>query len=485
MINEIKKLVKHSGIYSFGNLSGNILSFLLLPVYTRLLTTEQYGILALVAVFRVVVQRAVNLGTQSSVVKVFFEVDTEEEKKIVVSTAFIFLTVISVFVTLILFFFREGLAILFLKSPQLSYLFAFALFTSLFFIIKTVPLSIFRAREKTVMYSVFAFFTLFLGIVFNIIFVIILKENVKGVLKSALISQLIIFLLILVPFSKNLVFKFKKEYLLRMLTFGVPLVPSGLAMWILTLLDRYFLRIFTTMEMVGVYSVGYKIATIVSILIVIPFSLAWSPLMLRWHKHEEDPKVLYVKAYKYFSIASLFLALIISIYAKEVIWGMTTQPFYNAYKIVYFIVLAYVFHGFFMIFATGCTLVRKTFYFPIATGIAAIMNTVLNIFLIPRFQMMGAAVATIASYFAMTVLILIFSERYYKIPFNFRDTVKIVLVTTILYILGLFITSNFAIAILLKFGLILSFFPLLYLLRVFTRKEIDTAKKFVKMRLKK
>ena len=94
MFAEIKKLIKHSGIYSFGNLSGHILSFLLLPVYTRLLTTRQYGILALITVFRTIFQRVVNLGIESSIVKVYFEIDNKRDKKVVISTAFAFVLIV-------------------------------------------------------------------------------------------------------------------------------------------------------------------------------------------------------------------------------------------------------------------------------------------------------------------------------------------------------------------------------------------------------
>lgn len=484
MLVEIKKLIKHSGIYSFGNISGHFLSFLLLPVYTRFLTTHQYGTLALITVFRAIFQRVVNLGTESSVVKVYFEVDNKRDKKGVISTAFAFLLIVASISTCCFWFFREKLSIVLLNSQEFTYLFSFALLASLFFIIKTVPLSVFRAQEKAGVYTIFAFLTLILGLSFNILFVVVFRENVKGILKSAFLSQFIIFLFIILPFSKNLVFKFKKEYLTRMLTFGLPIVPSGLALWVLTLLDRYFLKVYTTMDIVGVYSIGYKIATIMSMLVIAPFSMAWSPLMLKWHK-EKNEREIYARVFKYFSIAGFFFALIISLYSKEVIRIMTTPAYYDAYRIVFFIVISYLFHGFYMIFAAGCTFVRKTFYFPIATGVAAIINTFLNILLIPHYQMMGAAFATVISYFVMILLIYIFSEKYYHIPFNLIDTIKIGCVTTTLYISGFFLSGNIAVTIAYKLLLLICYFPLLYMLRIFNQKEILVLKRIVRERIKR
>lgn len=482
MFAEIKKLIKHSGIYSFGNLSGHILSFLLLPVYTRLLTTRQYGILALITVFRTIFQRVVNLGIESSIVKVYFEIDNKRDKKVVISTAFAFVLIVASIFTGCFWFFREKLSIVLLNSPEFAYLFSFALLASFFFIIKTVPLSVFRAQEKALIYSIFAFLTLILGLSFNILFVIVFRENVRGILKSAFLSQCIIFLFILPLFFKNLFFKFKKEYLTRMLTFGLPIVPSGLAIWILTLLDRYFLKVFTTMDIVGIYSLGYKIATIMSMLVIVPFSMAWSPLVLKWY-NEGTAKELNAKVYRYYSIAGFFIALIISLYSKEIIHIMTTPPFFDAYKIVYFIVLAYLFHGFYMIFTAGCTFFRKTFYFPIATGTAAIMNTILNILLIPHYKMMGAAIATVLSYFVMTALMYIFSDKYYHIPFDFITTIKVGLIATTLYILGFFTGNNLAISVVLKLFLVVLYFPLLYIVRTFTEKEIKILRKKIRERI--
>ncbi len=484
MFGEIKKLFKHSAIYSFGNISGRIISFLLLPVYTRLLTTQEYGILAIITVFRSILQILVNLGSKSSVVKIFFEVDHKQERKEVISTGFYSLLIISFSSILLLWFFREKLAFFFIDNPKFTYLFSFALLASFFYIIKTIPLSVFRAQEKTVEYTIFAFLTLILGLLFNIVFVIVFRENIRGILKSAFLSEIIVFLLILIPFSKNLVLKFKKKYLTQMLTFGLPIVPSGLALWILTLLDRYFLKVFTSMDIVGIYSIGYKIASIMSMLVIVPFTMAWSPLMLKWYK-EKNAKELYANVYKYFSVAGFFLALIISLYSKEIIQIMTTPAYYTAYRIVPFIVLSHLFHGFYMIFAAGCTFARKTFYFPIATGVAALMNTVLNILLIPYYQMMGAAVATVISYLTMTVLMYIFSERYYHIPFNFINTIKIGFVATMLSLLGLFITENIVISILLKLLFLFCYFPLLYILRIFSEKEIKVLKRFIKTRIKR
>jgi O-antigen/teichoic acid export membrane protein len=260
-----------------------------------------------------------------------------------------------------------------------------------------------------------------------------------------------------------------------MLTFGLPLVPSGLAIWILTLLDRYFLKIFTTMEMVGIYSLGYRISSIMSIVVIVPFSMAWSPLMLKWQK-EPNAREIYANTFRYFCIGAFFAALVLASLSKEVIMLMTTEAFHNAYKIVYFIVLAYLFHGIYMIFTTGCTIVRKTYFFAIATGIAAIMNTGLNILLIPRFEMMGAAIATVISYFCMTFILYIFSERFYHIPFDFFTFLKAGIIATGLYLAGFIFNANLAISILVKIAILMVYFPLLLIAGVFNKKEIQFGK---------
>jgi O-antigen/teichoic acid export membrane protein len=433
----------------------------------------------MVMVFRTIYERIINLGTESSLIKSYFEVDSKNERKSIISSAFFFLLIISITTTAILWFFRANISSFLLSVPKFSYLFSFALGASFFFTVKTIPLSVFRAQERSFLYSTFAFLTLTLGIVLNIVFVVLLRKNIEGILKSAMITQGVVFAIILIPFSKNLIFSLKKKYLHRMLTFGIPLVPSSLAIWILTLMDRYFLKIFCSLDEVGIYSLGYRIGTIMSMLVIVPFSLAWGPLMLKWFK-EKNARSMYAKVFKYFSILGFWAVLGLSLYSKEVLRIMTTPAFYDAYKIVFFISGAYLLHGFYMIFTAGCTLYRKTLYLSIATGGAALVNTVLNILLIPRYTMVGAAFATISSYLVMTVMMYIFSERYYHIPFNFRITMKIAFVTLVLYVIGFHIGEGFLYGILIKLLLIALYFPCLYVLRVFTEREMNAIKSWIR-----
>jgi O-antigen/teichoic acid export membrane protein len=484
MIEKIKNLFKQSVIYSFGNLSGKVVSFLLLPIYTRYLTPAEYGILAIVHVFSSIFQIIGNFGFRSSVVKVYFEVEKGSERNEVISTAFFSLLGLAVSAAFALWLARERIAVLLLDNPVFSLFIGIAICSSLVIIVKTIPLSIFRAKEKAIQYSIFAFLTLFLGILLNLLFVIVLRENVKGILKSALISQSIVLLLVMIPFSKNLVFKYNTQYLKAMLTFGFPLIPSELAIWILTLLDRYFLRVYTSMEIVGVYSLGYKIGTVMSMLVIVPFSMAWSPLMLKWQK-EPNAHRIYANIFKYFCSVGFFAALALSLFSKEIIRLMTTPSFFDGYKIVYFVAASCLFRGFYMIFTAGCTFARKTFYFAIATGAAAILNTILNILLIPRFEMIGAAVATIISFFMMTALMYAFSERYYHIPFDFWAALKVSIIATGLYLAGVFLNANLAISILVKVGLVLSYFPLLVLLGVFSKTEVVALKAMIQRRLRR
>ncbi len=483
MLREIKKLVKHSSIYSIGNLSGHILSFLLLPVYTRLLTAEEYGILALISVFRTILQRILNLGTQSSVVKVYFEVDSDDAQREVISTAFYSVIIFSLFSIAILWLLKDKLSVLLFSSNSFSPLFTFALLASLFYIITTIPLAVFRAKGKALSYSIFAFLVLALGITFNIIFVIILRENVRGVLRSAFLSQAIVFFIVLIVFWKNLIPKFRVKYLMRMLTFGLPLVPSALSLWILTLLDRYFLRLFSSLDVVGVYSLGYKIATIMNMLVIIPFSMAWSPLMLRWQKHK-NAKELYGKVFKYFGIFGFFILLVLSVFSREIIMIMTTPVYYDAHRVVYLIVLSYLFHGFYMIFTTGCTLVRRTYFFAIATAVAAIMNTILNLLLIPHFGMMGAAVATVISYFAMMVIMYFFSKKYYRIDFDFSSSIKLFIISGLLYLISIFVRGCLPLSIITKLVLIALFVFMIPFLGILNKGEIGAIRKLIGRRRK-
>ena len=136
--------------------------------------------------------------------------------------------------------------------------------------------------------------------------------------------------------------------LVKLLYFGLPLVPGTVANWMLTISDRYLLNWFSTAAEVGLYDIAYKFGMIINMILVMPFRTAWLPFVFSIQKREEANRI-YSGALTYFLLIAAFLFLFISFFAREIIIIVSTSEYLPGVKAIPFIALAYVFFGLYYI----------------------------------------------------------------------------------------------------------------------------------------
>ncbi len=483
MFRKLIQLSKHSFIYSFGMLSTQLISFLLLPLYTRYLTPAEYGILEILRVTQSVLGIFFGMSFSSAIFMAYFKSKDLFHRKVVQSTTLIFLTVTSLTFSFTLSLMSPFFSVIFFRSYSYSLYFT-TIFLILFFDTAIlIVLAIYRAKNASKKYVAVSLLRMLLTIFLRIFFLVYLKMGIFGLLTADLISVFAIYFL-LVPITIIKVgFHFSRGELVSMLRFGLPLMVGNLASWILTVSDRYFLLFFASAEQLGFYSLGYKIGLIIHILIVTPFTLAWSPFYWSVSK-EKNSRKIYSRVLTYFTLVSLLIVLTISAFAKEVVFLLATPAYYPAHQVIPLIALSYVFYGMYAIFAVGYNLAKKTSYVPFIVGTGAIVNIILNFILIPPYGMMGAALATLISYIVLPIGAYLISQKYYPINYEWERMLKILLVATIFYV-PIYIlnereihTSPFF-AIIVKVLLIL-LFPLgLYIIKFYQPQEIQKAKHLI------
>jgi O-antigen/teichoic acid export membrane protein len=210
----------------------------------------------------------------------YFNYDDEEKRKTVVGTTFIFLTGTSFLFLLILMAFTDNFSALLFGSVEYVFYFR-VIFLTLFFDggILTA-LSVLRAREESKKYTTFVLIRFLVTAGLNILFVLVLHKGVLGILLGGLIAAFLLYSISLRSIIKNAKLSFSIAELKEMLNFGLPLVPAGLAAWIMTMGDRYFLQFLSNLTELSLYSLGYKFGLVIQLLIVGPFNLAWAPFLL-------------------------------------------------------------------------------------------------------------------------------------------------------------------------------------------------------------
>ena len=262
---------------------------------------------------------------------------------------------------------------------------------------------------------------------------------------------------------------FSMVRLKQMLRYGLPFILSGTLFYLLTYADRYFIINYGSVADLGLYYIGLSLAGIITLLFA-GFQQAWSPIL--WSTYQDrDAKQFYSKLLDYaFSLSILAIAAI-SLFSREILMVLTTTDYLESYQVVPWLAFSILFSQVFSLFVPGINIAKKTIHYVWRGAVAVTVNIVLNFLLVPKYGIVGAAAATLAAAAISYVLILVMSQRYYPIQFNFLNYLKItsIAVVTLLLWHTFFLEISWQ-NILIKVG-----FMLILLLSIFAFGTIGKA----------
>jgi O-antigen/teichoic acid export membrane protein len=260
------------------------------------------------------------------------------------------------------------------------------------------------------------------------------------------------------------------------LKFGLPLIIAGISTPILTVSDRFFLNMFLPLEQVGIYNIVYKFGMIINILLVMPLSMGMSPYMYRIGSLNSEHK-FYSDIMFYYSVIGSVLVLMISMMASPMIELFSTKDYLIAAGIIPIVSFAYLISGFNSFFSISIALNNKTKIIGIIASFGIIINLLLNYYLIQNYYLMGAAWATVISYFLITIMYYVSAKPLSNVDWEIQRIIKLIL--SLIFSLGLlYFNSHYQYFNQLIGGfLILVFYlSLLIITRTINRKDINSLK---------
>jgi O-antigen/teichoic acid export membrane protein len=312
-----------------------------------------------------------------------------------------------------------------------------------------------------------------------------LKLGVKGVFISALFSSFTVFIVLIFLVLKFVKFVFRKRLFSQMFRFAWPFVPAGFAAAIIQVIDKPMLMFLTDSGTVGIYQANYKFG-IFMLLVVAMFAQAWSPFFLE-HAKSENAKEMFSKILTYFALCSVWIIFAISLFIGDVI----KTPFFGFYLlhpdywagigIIPIILVGYLFYGFYVNFTTAPILSKKTYVLVNVTFIGAAVNVLSNLVLIRFFGMFGAAWASFAGYGVMAFALVIFSNKFYRVPYEWKRIMHLALVSLAMmafYYFAKTVTAESSkLFLTLKASILIMFPIILFFSGFFTEREIGAVKK--------
>lgn len=475
MYGEIGSVFRHALVYGAASLTTSLIGFLMIPVYTRYLSPADYGVLELLQLASNVISIIMAIGFSGAVLRFYFQHDTEDDRREVVSTALIAILTLGVGATLLLLTQTAWLARVVLGKPDYGRLVAVMVLANFFAITLIVPLAYLRALRRSGLYAGVMLGRLVLGLTLNIVFVVVLRMSVLGVLLSGLIVAFVSSVGLVGGTLRSVGLKLSRAKFDEMAVYGGPLVPASLSMFVLHFADRFFLQRMTDLNQVGLYALGYRFAMMLPVLVIEPFALIWGAAMFVIARRE-DAREVCARLFTYFFFVATAFALGVSLVIKDTIKVVATPKFLAAHSVVPVVLVGLLCLAASQFFETGVHLSKRTIFRAAAVGSAAAINLLLNVLLIPKYGMMGAAWATLFSFAALAAMSYVFGQRLYHIPYEFPRLAKLVAAAALIYWASTWLRiESVAASTAARTGLLALYPGLLYVLGFYQQDELRKA----------
>jgi O-antigen/teichoic acid export membrane protein len=418
-LNRYKYLLKNIGLLTLSNFATKLLSFFLVPLYTNVLTTAEYGTYDLFNTTIGVLLPILTLNIQDAVMR--FSMDARYSKKAIVTVATKYLLISNLLVSGILVcnYVIDFSAVV----KQFSfYFFLMFLAQSLSGIITMYARGIDKISDLSVSSVISSAITIFL----NIIFLIVFHFGLPGYFLANIIGPIFqcLYLIIKAHVIHDIEWdgNFSNEE--KILTkYSVPLISNSIAWWVNNASDRYIVVFFCGLAENGIYSVATKIPSILNIFQVI-FNQAWSLSAVR-DFDPNDRDGFFANTYRAYNCGMVILCSIIISFDKFLAKFLYAKDFYIAWKYVPWLTIAILFGAISGYIGGFFTAVKDSKVFAKSTIYGAVTNIVLNLILTPIIGVLGASVATAISYFEVWALRYWYSKRYIRIKINLaRDLIS-------------------------------------------------------------
>lgn len=473
MINQLKTISKETLIYGIGNAAGSIVSFLLLPLYTKFLTPADYGYLAIFTVFQSIVEITAAFGLSSGLFRYYLMAKDGVEQRKVVNTCFWMQILFIVILSMILYPLASEFSLILFGNNQLSRLFIMVISTGLLSSLAGFVFSYMRAERKPFFFAIFQIVKVTLLTLANVYLVAFLHKSYDGIILGNFIVTIVISIVVIVWFSRHIGFSFSGKYFKKIIIFSGPIYVVNVFYFILSLSDRFFLNHFLSANEVGLFSFGSKIGSIVMIGIIAPFSTAIVPYAMSIVK-EDHFKTTYAKIIKYFLLILSFFSLCFFYFSEEIVLIISNKSYINASGIIGPILLSGIFYGLYYNLSIAIDIVEKTYLAMIIVIIGALVNVLLNYFTIPFIGMYGSALASCASNGILFLLTYYFCQKHYPILYeivSFFKLLGVIAFYALIYYATVAIGFEAILTTIVKIVLCILFPFILYGLRIFDEKE--------------
>ena len=440
MRQKLHKLSKNFAIYGSGDVAIQLVNFLLLRVYVKYLTETDYGVLALLGSVEAIAKLFFRWGVDGAYMRLWYDCEDTAARQRLSSTLFFFLLALNgilLILSLALAPIASGWligSVSYTVALQLVLLNTFAIgFTF-------IPFHVLRIENKSREFSALTLARSASTLILRIILIVGLGYGLMGVVIADIVVTAVMLAVMFRWFAKLIRPVFSRQILRDALSFGLPRVPHGFALQLMAVGDRLVMKFLgTPLEAIGMYSIGVSFGLIPKIALG-AFEYAWAPF---YYAASREPGAdrIFSRVTTYGVAALALMTAGLAAIARDLLHVMTHGQYDAAAGVVVWTAVGVFFYGIYLLTSIGLNITKNTRYYPVSTAIGAGVNLGLNLWLIPRYGIIGAAWATGAAYRVQAAIAFIFSQRYYRVTYEHGRLVRVIASALAAYLLAVALPS--------------------------------------------
>lgn len=415
---KLKYLFNNIKIFAISNIATKLITFLLVPLYTYCLTTNEYGIIDLLFTVSSVLFPIFTLNITESIYRFSMDKDANKDKIMTIGIIFCILCFVMSFLSIFLFDF-------FPSYSQYKFYFLIYLNSSAIFQLFSANL---KGQEKLDKFTICNIANTLFTVLLNVIFLKFLNLGIKGYFLAYSISN---FISSIYAFTSGEVlstlrkFTFDSNLCKAMLKYSIVLLPTSFLWWIIDSSDRVMISSLLGPNSNGIYAISYKIPAIIASLAGI-FNQSWVFTVVKEKdsgNKSEYANTIFKSIYIIMTIAALVIITFIKIFFKFYV----SPDYYTAWKYVPFLLIGSLFLSYGTFFSASYNAYKDGKGILFSSILGAFINIILNFLFIPKFGIYGAAIATCVSYISVFFYRYFDTQKYIRIIFKIHDSIALLL----------------------------------------------------------
>lgn len=437
----LMRLLRHTSNYSIGTLLITLASIISFPIFTRMFSVAEYGVLGLVNVTLGFLVGVGKLGLQKSIVRFYAEIEsgTRTGNKVeFFSTVLFSMLGVGAVISLLS-------ALIFLVLPNswwnntgAQYLIALASPLILIRVVDSAMLNLLNAEQKSGLYSLFTTVRKYLGLGLVLLVLFVIARSLYGFFVGTMLAEALALAFIVAYYARRHLFDIKRvsrPLFIAMLTFGLPLLASELSYLLLSMGGRYIVNYQLGPQPLGSYSAAYNFSEYLQGVLTASFAQAVVPMYLRqWEQQGREKTILFLQqSLRYYLLLALPILAGMAAVGPDLLRLLASDKYEVSTSLFVFIVGGMLVAGGTPIFSAGIYINKLTKIVMYSVLAAAALNMVLTALLTRPYGIEGAAFATLASYVLYSASTAYFGRRTVHVRMPWGDLAKFSALSLLMY----------------------------------------------------